>query len=201
MRSRTGKRRLGPASRQAYTLLEVVLVLALIVMLSAIIVPSYDAMYGDYRLTAAADMVRAAWASARAHAMEEGRPYVFAVVSGKGNFRIAPEGAEYWAGNAGEAREDTAGGLLLQEEVLPKGVRFSTAEGAPADLGSDSAMTLGSVPPTAWSPIATFLPDGTAREDVVIEFQTRGSRPRVLKLRGLTGSVTTPSTEREVLRP
>ena len=53
--------------------------MALIVLLSAAIYPNIEAMYGDSKVTASGDMIRAAWAEAQAHAMNEGRPYRFAV--------------------------------------------------------------------------------------------------------------------------
>ena len=70
--------------RRGYTLLELVLVLAVVVMVSAIAYPSLKGMYGHYKMTGAVDSVRAAWAQARAHAIEEGRPYRFAVVPDTG---------------------------------------------------------------------------------------------------------------------
>src|SRR5713226_8115007 len=59
------------------------------VILAAIAYPSLDSLLGTFRMNAAADMVRANWADARAYAMNEGRAYRFAVISGKGNFRVA----------------------------------------------------------------------------------------------------------------
>ncbi|TMQ33677.1 MAG: prepilin-type N-terminal cleavage/methylation domain-containing protein [Planctomycetota bacterium] len=86
-------------SRQGYTLFEVVLVLALLVLLAAITYPSLDAMYGDSKVTAAGDMVRGAWAEAQARAMDEGRAYRFAVIPNQGNYRVAPDSADFWSGN------------------------------------------------------------------------------------------------------
>src|SRR5438045_428621 len=86
--------------RPSYTLLELVLVIALLGILTAISYPSLDSMYGHYQLTAATDMVRAGWASARSRALDEGRPYRFAVVPNQGNFRIAPDSSDFWSGNS-----------------------------------------------------------------------------------------------------
>src|SRR5690348_16660356 len=81
--------------RRAYTLFELLLVLALLIVMAAIAYPTLDSLYADFRLSSAADQVRACWAEGRAHAVEEGRPYRFAVVPERGNFRIAPDGADY----------------------------------------------------------------------------------------------------------
>ncbi len=178
--------------RAGFTLFEMMLVLGILVVLAAMIYPSLDAMYGGYRLTASADQVRAAWASARAHAMDDGRAYRFAVVPGKGNFRVAPDSPEYWAGNGGSPSDaDLATQPLILEEAL-KGIGFTTLDAVPSgglDQGADSVLPLGSVDPNQWTTVATFLPDGTARDDVTIVLEARGARPVVLTLRGLTGFV------------
>jgi hypothetical protein len=192
-------------SRPAYTLFELVLVLAVLVVLAALIYPSFDSMYGGYRLTAAADMVRASWASARARALDEGRPYRFAVIQGKGNYRIAPDSPEFWAGNGGSPdASGTDNQPLIVEETLPKGVRFASLEAMRnngLDQSGDSFLPPGSVDPSTWSTVATFLPDGTAREDVEIAFHGRGGRPLLLRLRGLTGIVTVKTYDAEGQRP
>ncbi len=181
-------------ARAAYTLFELVLVLAVLVVLAAVVYPSIDAMYGPYRLTAAADMVRAGWADARTHAIREGTPYRFAVVPGKGNYRLAPDTSDYWEGaNPPLAASDPSAPPLVLEDVLPKGVRFTTPDllqGGAVDRSGDTTLPPGSVSSGQWSTLAVFLPDGASRDDVAIAFQARGARPLVLRLRGLTGVVT-----------
>src|SRR5437588_5623421 len=66
--------------RPAFTLFELVLVMAILVMLAAVATPTLDSLYGTFRVTAAADSIRAAWADARTHAMNEGCAYRFSVV-------------------------------------------------------------------------------------------------------------------------
>src|SRR5262249_21638247 len=154
--------------RPAYTLFELILVLAILIILSAIAFPSLDSMYAGYRLSAAADQVRAAWVSGRAQAVDEGRPYRFAVVLGKGNYRLAPGSREYWGGGqppAGDARSNPP---LVLDEALPRTVRFATPESLGYAGGDGGEIPPGSVPPSAWVPLVTFLPDGTARENVEV---------------------------------
>src|SRR5260370_627756 len=81
--------------RSAFTLLELIMVMTILVILAVLSYPSINAMYGSYRVEAAADQVRAAWAEARTHAANEGRPYRFSVVPNKRNFRVAPVGNNY----------------------------------------------------------------------------------------------------------
>ena len=79
--------------RRAFTLLEVSLVAVLLLMLAMMAYPSIEAMYGGVRLTAAADLIRARWADARAHAIDESKPYRFAIVPDTGRFRVAHDRA------------------------------------------------------------------------------------------------------------
>jgi prepilin-type N-terminal cleavage/methylation domain-containing protein len=183
----------GVPSRKAFTLFELVLVLALLVVMTALAYPSIDSMYGTYRVQAAVDMVRAAWAAARSRAIDEGQPYRFAIIPGEGKFRVAPDSGNYWNGSGGPAAEADSGVRpYIQEDTLPKGVRFDMPE-APADSGSASPEAGGS---GAWNTVATFLPDGSAKEDVAIQFVGRGGgRALVLKLRGLTGVVRLESSK------
>lgn len=190
-------------ARRAYTLFELVLVLAVLVVLAAFTLPSMDAMYGNFRLAAAADMVRANWAAARAHALDEGRPYRFAIVPNHGNFRIAPDSGDFWgSANVPDLTESTEPPLVL-EDVLPRGVRFTSPDALQSgavDLSGDAVLSPGSIDPSMWSRTVTFLPDGTTNEDVEIAFHGRGGQPVVLKLRALTGVVTMKSIAAEMHR-
>jgi len=181
-----------PKLRTGFTLLELVLVLAIIVAFSAIAVTSLDYVYPSHQMTRAADMVHAAWASARAHAIDEARPYRFAIVPNKGNYRIAPHDAEFWSNDPPPQPADPDSGFLILSDALPKGLRFNAA-GAPDGAGSagePSSLPTGQVPIEAWSTKAIFLPDGTAKSDVEIIFGAEGARQIHLRLRALTGAVT-----------
>jgi prepilin-type N-terminal cleavage/methylation domain-containing protein len=181
-------------ARPAYTLMELVIVLAVLVVLATLVYPSIDAMYGDYRVTGATDMVRSAWAVARSRAIDESQAYRFSIVPGRGNFRIAPDNANYWGGDAPPPSDQTTP-PLVQDDALPKGVRFVTADavgnGAPIQ-GGDSALPPGGIDPGMWTTVVTFLPDGTADQDAELIFNARGARTMVLRLRGLTGVVIPP---------
>src|SRR5215212_4326353 len=89
--------------RPGVTLIEMLLVVAILIALAAVAYPTLSAMYGDVKVKAAADDVRAAWTEARAHAIEDGRPYRFAVEPGTGKFKVAPDADGFWDGSGGAA--------------------------------------------------------------------------------------------------
>ncbi len=163
------------ARRSAYTLFEVILTTAVIAITATLTLPSLDGMYPAYRVNAAVDTVRAAWAQGRAHAIEEGRPYRFAVSPGGDNYRLGPDDQSLQTGAAagGGGRGD-----FVLEDHLPPGVTFA--------LGHDG----GQASQDGLSTVAVFLPDGTARDDAEVRFEVKGALPKTVKLRALTGAVT-----------
>jgi Tfp pilus assembly protein FimT len=186
------------SQRRSYTLLELVLVCAILVMVSALTFPSLDGMYGQYKMTAAIDTVRAAWSLAKAHALEEQQPYRFAVVPGQGNFRLAPDSGDYWGNGDPPAPDDPDNPPAIVEDALPRGVVFamdSNNSAPPSDANADTSAQVGQVSSSDWSTTAVFLPDGTARDDVQIVFQVKGTRPMVIQLRAVTGVVSVKPLE------
>jgi prepilin-type N-terminal cleavage/methylation domain-containing protein len=177
--------------RRAFTLLEMVLVCAIMVIFAAISYPAIEAMYAGARLEGASDAVRAAWAEAQAHAVNESRAYRFAVVPGKGNYRVAPDSAEFWSGDGGRANFDPDNPAYVLESSLPKGMVFPDEGGNVPNVSvNDSSLPDDGVPVGQWVTWVTFLPTGTAEDDAEVVLQYPGTRPITLRLRGLTGTTT-----------
>lgn len=177
-------------ARSGYTLLELTLVLALIVTIGALALPSVRSGYYNYRLTSASDQIRAAWAAARARSLEEGRPYQFAIVPGKGNYRVAPDAPAYWSDASLPSSGDLENPPLVLEGALAPGFIFSSLEGLQAGsftAQEDTVLTAEQVSPNSWVKQLVFLPDGTAQEDAAIGVQGPNGRSVVLRLRALTG--------------
>lgn len=173
--------------RAAFSLLETVIVLAILVIMTSLAYPSLRSMSGGYNMVGGVDSMRSAWAKARARAIEEGRPYRVGIEMNGSHYRIAPDHPEFWAG-AGASSADSQGQGMVVEDELPGGVRF-TASAEESNVGeSGTSGKTGPVSLSAYSTAVVFLPDGTAREDVQVYFSVRGVRPRVLQLRGLTGA-------------
>jgi len=187
-----------PRARSAFTLLELVLVMAILAIMAALAIPSIDAMMAQNRLNAAVDQVRWAWSTARARALEEGLSYRFSIHPGENSYRIAPDN-EAFAGNGtgtSPAADEVSTPPLVLEEKLPSGVRFSLVDdaiaGDPSADGSgdgSTAPTPGNTDSNGWFGVAVFLPDGTCRQDVNLLFQGSGAVSRILSLRALTGVV------------
>jgi prepilin-type N-terminal cleavage/methylation domain-containing protein len=173
--------------RSGFSLLELLIVLAVIVAVAALGVMSLNALYPPHKLAAAVDAVRAAWAIARSAAADQDRPYRFAVEPNGRHFRIAPDDESYWSGGGGPGDDPDGKGVVLTDS-LPAGVRFilngEPGQVPPADVAVGDEKT----PPSGqWEKACTFRPDGTSPEDLRIVFQVKGGVPTQLQLRGMTG--------------
>jgi type II secretory pathway pseudopilin PulG len=166
-------------SRSAYTLLEIILVLAILVIVTALTVPSMQSMLADSRLTGAGDVVRGRLADARANAMSEGRPWKFGFIANTGVYQLAPEDSSEWD-NASQELVEKAD--VIRDE-LPKDIVFSLNQ--EDILNSQQALP----PGPGWETIAIYLPEGYARDDTTVYFGKPGGGPNRAVLRGLTGSV------------
>jgi Tfp pilus assembly protein FimT len=165
------------AGRRALTLVEVLLVVAVLIALAAVAYPTMSAMWGDVKVKAAADDVRAAWAEARSHAIEDGRPYRFAVQPGTGKFRVAPDADGFWDGSGGAAGGDGDAPPFTQDGDLPNGIQF--------DVGTDLPESGG------WATVVVFNPDGGTNADVEVTLkEDDDSAPIVVRVRAMTGAVT-----------
>jgi len=161
-----------------------VLVVTLLVILASLTYPTLEGMYGSYRIQAAADQIRGHWAAASSAAINDSRPYRFAIVPGKGNYRIAPDSGDFWNGNG-------SGSGVVIEDALPRGIAFRLGDSPLDSSDRDTVMPSGSVDPTSYQPLVTFLPDGSTREDLQIILDSPGAAGAlVIRLRALTGSVT-----------
>ncbi len=167
--------------RRGYTILELLVVMTAVVILGSVAVPTIFGMQGDTRSKAGADMVRAAMNEARAKAMEDGQAYRLAVSSDQQHIRIAPDDDQAVNNNSSSGHDEGTGGPFVREENLPENVTASVLLGQNEQSTQDQA---------GWVRVATFLPDGTCREDSIeVELREPGVAPYVVRLRGLTGAV------------
>ena len=165
-------------SRDGFTLLEMLLVMALITLLLAMVLPAVETIYLGTKLQGAADHLRARIAECRARAIEEGRSYQLAIAVDTPGYRLAPDTATHWDGGTPDAQEDNAVPPLVIEDQLPNGIVFRAG-------GPGQRVTQGN-----WTRLLTFLPDGTCEEDCSIRLELDGAEPLEVNVRGLSGAVT-----------
>jgi len=167
-----------PTRRSGFTLIETMAVLAVMIILGAVLLPSTSALWGNTHQQAAADVLRGALADARGLAMEHGVPYRLAVNSDGTKLRLAPEGDDF----ATQAAADHAtAGMKVLELTLEK---------ATVSVVHETGDMTGSADAGGWQTVATFLPDGTCREGTVIANVNEGTFPPLaVQVRGVTGAV------------
>jgi len=196
--------------RRGYTLFEMVIVVAMILLLAGLAIPSIESMYADNHLQAAVDQVSSKWAEVRTRAILEGRPYRFCFAPNGVDFRVGPDSPEFWSG--GDPPPPTGSGPqpLVAQDTLPPDIQFdlnnpsdpnsagasastnaTTGSSAPSDPNSAGASTASNSSGGSWITYAVFLPDGTAQNDVALTFRYMNCTPVILRLRALTGGVST----------
>lgn len=192
---RRRSRRAATPPRTGFTLLELVLVLALLVVLAALAVPLLEKPLAGERLRKAADQVRTEWTRARIRAMSSGVPQVFSFQPETGWYSVEPygdletqtEAADATAFGVPAAAAFTGSGqVVTNQRELPEGVVFLAGRTL-----TDLRSAVGQAQPQApWSPPVFFYPDGTATTAEVVLRNEHQVHIRV-ELRGLTGVTAT----------
>lgn len=166
-------------TRRGYTLFEIIIILALLIILGVAILPTINGFYGNTRQRAAADAIRMRLADARSRAMEEGVPYRVSVHEDKTRIRLAPDTEEYMSIAADDPPAFNS--KVIEDKLTP----------ATAELIFDST---GEVLPDAagWITIAVFKPSGDCKDDrgATIDVKERDFKPIRIQVRGVTGSTT-----------
>ncbi|MFO0790252.1 MAG: prepilin-type N-terminal cleavage/methylation domain-containing protein [Pirellulales bacterium] len=205
-----------PAKRHGLTLIEVVLVLSLLVIISAVSMPYLDGAFSRAHLSGASDMVRGAWAQARLQAMESGEAQVFRCEPKGSRFQLTSLNKLGMPESSSQAREasdeDRAAQKSNQEsestsdsdsgsssgsdsEWSPEDILRLGIERLPDDVNfamaevsasNQVAAMFGGSTDQSWSDPILFNPDGTTSDASVLLENDRGETIRVT-LRGLTG--------------
>jgi Tfp pilus assembly protein FimT len=167
--------RLRSRSRSGLTLLEILIVTVMILILSGIAFVSREAIWGDARVKAASDKLRAVFAEARARAIEDGVNYRFCVRHDSPDYKLAPDANEYWDGSSTPQRNEDDPPVMIDESSLPKEVKFNVTNGS----GDD------------WQTIVVFNADGTCSDDASISLSDGDGTPVVIRIRAMTGAAST----------
>jgi prepilin-type N-terminal cleavage/methylation domain-containing protein len=181
------------------TLVELLLVLAILAAVAALTWPVVTKSFAGYRLRSAADTVRAKWCLMRVEAIRSGHTHSFRYTVAGARFRteqyadldsIVPARAELSSGSGvqTDAVATTATPAAQHDEwALPEGIVFFTADTADSPVDADDSSL--SLPGEAdWSDPILFRPDGTTSDAHLGLKNDRGAMME-LTLRGLTGMV------------
>lgn len=165
------------AVRRGYTLLELIVVMAILLLLAAVILPSVGAFRGDTRQRAAADAIRGELAVSRARAMEENKPYRVAISQDGKRIRRAPDGPDFSQTSANG--QGASGSASVVEYEFDQVTAEVVAE---QDMPPPEAVD-------GWVTVATVRPDGTCREDTALVVVTEPDNGSLrVRVRGLTAS-------------
>ncbi len=191
--------------RTAFTLLELLLTLAVLAALTAVAIPQIGLLAGDRRLVRGGDLLRVEITRLRVDAMRQGRVLMLEGMLQGNSFRSKPF---YSASDATEAYDQTGSqsGLLtgaaegvvamveqdsdaeelieLPEDIMVENVGVvSAARAMEIEQVTDSART------DEWSRPILFYPDGSTSTAVVTLYNPELGRV-VVRVRGITGDVT-----------
>lgn len=199
-------------TRNAYTLLEVILVLAILAAMAAIVAPSIGDAFQRQKLNLSIDHLRTDWDRARLTAMKTGQIQAFTCTIGERTYSITP----YMTGDdtnnastgatvmtaAGTVGQATSTGMLTtptssstssgssssSEKTLQEDVTFVSC----AVSGDMRAMSIASsqgglVGMQSMNQTVLFYPDGsTSTAEAIIQIES--GTQRAVRIRGLTGS-------------
>lgn len=183
-------------ARRGYTLMELLLVLAILVVAAAVTAPSLARTMRRTALVAAGEDVRAALTKAHVLAMKSGRTQMFQYELGGSKYKIEP----YIAGDdeiesvEGDPTGAFAGSTTSQqptpEKTLPEGIKFtagdfaieSRAERIEREVGTSSSGG------ATWSRPILFFTDGSSVDAFVVIGNEHNSGIRI-DLRGMTSTL------------
>lgn len=181
------------ARRGAVTLIEVLLVLAVLSLVAAATWPALERSFANQKLRDAADLVRAEWSSARAKAMQSGIPQEFHYTLEDQTFWVeAGEDASGYS-NGLAATEPAAAESAANSEMLPNQVVFheGTVETDSTETVLDPGVSQtetdsGLIPGGESGAAIVFYSDGTCSSARLV-LRNEYDRQITLTLRSLTG--------------
>jgi prepilin-type N-terminal cleavage/methylation domain-containing protein len=194
--------------RAAFTLLEIMLVLAIIAIMSAIAVPRMESIYERQKLRGMANELRLIWDTARLDAMRTGQAQVFQCVPESGSYSVAPlilqsDQSSAGAGatvmlSGGSVAETQSNGFLTAADPtlksakeLEQGIVFVSCQVVGSQRAyavAQDAQTSGNndVNTQTVGQAVIFYPDGST-STAEVRIQNERGDMRAVQLRGLTG--------------
>ena len=191
--------------RRAFSLLELLIVVAILATLAALATPQILTLIREGAVYEAADYVRESMGEARRYAIETGIDYDLRYEINGSTIVILPAEKELEADEDqgySDTEEYYRATLQLPEEItleVPDGVQVEAERmqpsdfGSPTEIGDTEGMEIPSPAQLAdktWSTPIRFRFDGTAEDFTLLVKSEEGLVSKV-RLRGLTGSIRT----------
>lgn len=191
------QQRCSPSSRGAFTLLELMLVIGILIAISAITLPTVTRSFSSQSLFKAADRVRVSMGQARVRAIRTGQIHAVGYVPGRSWIDVASlEQLPTIASRAGRRLQEKQRGITsdYDDDLLPGRVTFVAGETFYDARAFDATEQAGGV-----SGLRTilFYPDGTS-QDARLTLQNEEGRFLDVTLRGLTGTASVRSRHQVV---
>jgi prepilin-type N-terminal cleavage/methylation domain-containing protein len=202
--------------RKAFTLLELLLVLAILVALAGIAVPTFESMVTSRKLTESIQQLLNELKAARVAAMRTGQAQVMRATLQTRDYSITPwlGGTESQDASAGATVMGTDGQVVATEKgvsggvstsvvdassglkQLSSGVQFSAIETLVDSRNALELQNSGEVMPTAGVAVTTdglsspllVYPDGSTTTAQIVLVDQRGRR-MAIQIRGVTGQL------------
>ena len=183
------------APRPGFTLIELMLVVAIMVVIAAVAAPSIQRSFTRTALQKGADRVRVAMGQARVKAIRSGEEYAVFYMQTGSWFNVAPYSKFSEQADLASRRQrmaDEGKNSNFEEDLLPKGIKFTSSE---TDVNSRAASILASSEANGSAlGMILFYPDGTA-QDARLVLENEKQDFIQLDLRGLTGMARTVRVE------
>ena len=185
--------------RTGYTLVEILLVLAIVVLISAMALPAIQRQFARRQVQSAANTVGSKLSHARIGAMRSSHVYTFQYQTGSGSFRLAPgdqpstSSQSDTEANCGQydGGDGDPDSLSPEDGTLPDGIRFLADETPDPDEAGDAVAQNAAQSASGsdgWSDPIFFYPDGTTSNARFVVASERGGAIHI-RLRGITGNV------------
>lgn len=189
-----------------FTIVELLLALAILVTLAAMVVPSFTGLLADRRVLRAGDQMRVEFMQARLAAMRSGRTYIVQLSTETHQLRIRP-----WvdANDMTETLDQTGGSSALliggnamagsmqevdiqaeaREVDLPEGVKITSLNVQSSQRSFMIESQMQAEAAVGWGQPILFYPDGTT-STAAVTATSDGVGQVIVLLRGLTGEAT-----------
>ena len=179
--------RLRANCRSGFSMLEMILVLAIAIVVAALAVPAVQGTIGNQAIASGADRVRIAMGQARVQAIRTGDVHAFFYQRNGQWFDVAPlTDHQRLTGQRSNGQSPSIQERELSDNWLPRQVFFVAAETQNDARSESTREASGGAPIDA----ILFYPDGTAQDARILVQDERG-RTMAVELRGLNGMTKT----------